>query len=70
MKKTIGRKYADFQITKFGTNAQPYYCLLGHNGELLLEPRAYNLDRDGFVKFLKEGLENFKNGVSIRNINE
>lgn len=70
MKKTIGRKYADFQITKFGTNAQPYYCLMGHNGELLHEPRAYNLDKDGFVLFLKEGLDNFKNGVSVRNINE
>ena len=70
MKKTIGRKYADFQITKFGTNAQPYYCLMGHNGELLHEPRAYNLDKDGFVQFLKEGLEIFKNGVSVRNINE
>ena len=70
MKKTIGRKYSDFQITKFGTNAQPYYCLMGHNGELLHEPRAYNLDKDGFVQFLKEGLDNFKNGVSVRNINE
>lgn len=70
MKKTIGRKYADFQITRFGTNAQPYYCLMGHNGELLHEPRAYNLDKDGFVQFLKEGLENFKNGVSVKNINE
>lgn len=69
MKKTIGSKYADFQISKFGTNAQPYYCLMGHNGELLHEPRAYNLDKDGFVKFLQEGLENFKNGVSVRNIN-
>ena len=70
MKKTIGRKYADFQITKFGTNAQPYYCLMGHNGELLHEPRAYNLDKDGFVQFLKEGLDNFHNRVSVRNINE
>ena len=70
MKKTIGRKYADFQITKFGTNAQPYYCLMGHNGELLHEPRAYNLDKDGFVQFLQEGLDNFHNGVSVRNINE
>ncbi len=70
MKKTIGRKYADFQISKFQTNAQPYYCLMGHNGELLHEPRAYNLDKDGFVQFLQEGLDNFKNGVSVRNINE
>ena len=69
-KKTIGRKNADFQISKFKTNAQPYYCLMGHNGELLVEPRAYNLDKDAFVEFLKNGIENFKNGVSIRNIYE
>ena len=43
---------------------------MGHNGELLHEPRAYNLDKDGFVQFLQEGLDNFKNGVSVRNINE
>lgn len=69
-KKTIGRKYADFQISKFKTNAQPYYCLMGHNGELLMEPRAYSLDRDAFVEFLQKGLDNFKNGVSVRNIYE
>lgn len=69
-KKTIGRKNADFQISKFDTNAQPYYCLMGHNGELLMKPRAYNLDRDAFVKFLQDGLQNFKDGKSVRNINE
>jgi len=69
-KKTIGRKNADFQIANFATNAQPYYVLMGHNGEVLVEPRAYSLDRDAFVDFLKLGLENFKNGVSVKNINE
>ena len=69
-KKSIGRVNADFQISKFNTNAQPYYCLMGHNGELLVNPRAYDLDKDAFVNFLKEGIENFNNGVSIRNIYE
>ncbi len=69
-KKTIGRKYADFQISKFNTNAQPYYCLMGHNGELLVEPRAYNLDKDAFVAFLQQGVKNFKDGTFVRNINE
>ena len=69
-KKSIGRVNADFQISKFNTNAQPYYCLMGHNGELLVDPRAYDLDRDAFVDFLKKGVENFNNGDSIRNINE
>ena len=70
VKKSIGRKYADFQISKFNTNAQPYYVLMGHNGEVLMDPRAYNLDKDAFVAFLKEGIENFKQGKSVRNINE
>ncbi len=30
-KKTIGKKFADFQISGFNTNAQPYYVLLDHN---------------------------------------
>lgn len=69
-KKTIGRKNADFQISNFATNAQPYYVLMGHNGEVLVEPRAYNLDRDAFVDFLQRGLDNFRNGSSVRNINK
>lgn len=69
-KKSIGRVNADFQISKFNTNAQPYYCLMGHNGELLVDPRAYDLDKDAFVNFLKQGIENFNNGVSVRNIYE
>jgi len=60
MKKTIGKKYADFQITRFGVNAQPYYVLLDHQGKELTQPKAYDLDADNFVKFLDEGLENFK----------
>lgn len=64
VKKTIGRKFADFQITKFGVNAQPFYVLMGHNNEVLAQPRAYNLDVDAFIEFLKTGTENFKSGKS------
>ena len=67
-KKTIGRKYADFQISKFGTNAQPYYCLMDHNGNLLMKPRAYDLDKDAFVTFLKDGIKNFKEGTYYQHV--
>ncbi len=70
MKKTIGKKYADLQISKFGVNAQPYYVLMNGDGEVLTNPRAYNLDVDAFVKFLDEGKKNFKEGKGIRNIND
>ncbi|HON17957.1 MAG TPA: thioredoxin family protein [Salinivirgaceae bacterium] len=60
VKKTIGKKWADFQITRYNVNAQPYYVLLDHKENLLMPPRAYNLDVEQFIEFLKEGLKNFE----------
>ncbi|PLW96537.1 MAG: disulfide bond formation protein DsbD [Marinilabiliales bacterium] len=69
MKKTIGKKYADLQITKFGVNAQPFYVLMGHDGEVLAQPRAYDLDVDEFVDFLEKGIQNYEQGKSAFVIN-
>lgn len=59
VKKTIGRKYADLQITRYNVNSQPYYVLLDTAGNLLTAPRAYDLNIDAFVKFLDTALTNF-----------
>lgn len=61
VKKSLGKKNADFQMTRFGTNAQPYYVLLDNNGKELNTPKAYDLNADNFVLFLDEGLEAYKN---------
>lgn len=66
LKKSVGKKYADFQISKFNVNAQPYYVLLDHNGNLLAEPRAYDLDIQAFVEFLDQGLKNFREGKHLK----
>lgn len=60
VKKTVGKKYADFQISRFNVNAQPYYVLFDTEGELLVNPRAYDLDVDKFIAFLKRGIAEFK----------
>lgn len=60
VKKTLGKKYADFQISRYGVNAQPYYVLLDGKGEKLVEPRAYDLNADRFVEFLDAGLAEFE----------
>jgi len=60
IKKTIGQVNMDFQITKFENNAQPFYTLLDHNGDLIAKPRAYSLSVEGFVGFLDSGLKEFK----------
>jgi len=59
VKKTIGKKYADFQISRFNVNSQPYYVLLDTSGRMLTSPRAYDKDVDDFIKFLDTGLANF-----------
>lgn len=57
VKKTIGRKYADLQVSRYEKNAQPYYCILDSEGNDLVIPRAYNLNIEEFVKFLDKGIE-------------
>ncbi len=59
VKKTIGKQNADFQITRFNNNAQPFYVILDQNGNLLAEPIAYDLNVSKFVAFLDGGLEKF-----------
>jgi len=60
VKKTIGKQFADLQITRFHVNSQPYYVLIDTSGNLLTKPHAYDLNVDSFVKFLDTALENFK----------
>jgi thiol:disulfide interchange protein DsbD len=60
VKKTIGKKYADFQISRFGVNAQPYYVILDHNQKVLVQPTARDLNPDHFIDFLDRGLAAFK----------
>ncbi len=69
IKKTLGKKDADFQISKFGVNAQPFYVLMDNKGNVLVQPKAYDLNVDRFVKFLDHGLKNYKDGKSLFNIN-
>lgn len=61
IKKSLGKKNADYQVTKFGVNAQPYYVIMNSDEEMVVKPQGYNLDRDNFLKFLDSGVEAFKN---------
>lgn len=59
VKKTLGKKYADFQISRYGVNAQPYYVLLDHKEQLLVQPKAYDLNVENFLKFLDDAVAEF-----------
>ena len=60
IKKTIGKQNADLQIRKFNNNAQPFYLLMDHSEELLVEPKAYDLSISNFVDFLDAGKKEFE----------
>lgn len=59
IKKSIGKQNADFQITKFNNNAQPYYVILDTNGELIPPIKAYDLEIANFVAFLDSAKAEF-----------
>jgi thiol:disulfide interchange protein DsbD len=59
VKKTIGAQNADLQITKYNNNAQPHYCLVDSNGDLLVAPKNYDRSVENFVAFLDMGKQKF-----------
>jgi thiol:disulfide interchange protein DsbD len=62
IKKTIGKQNADFQITRFKNNAQPYYVILDHDEQMLVEPIAYEPNVNRFVEFLDKAKAEFDKG--------
>ena len=61
VKKTLGKKNLDIQITSFNTNTQPYYALVDPDGNPLAAPRGHNLDATAFSEWLDSGLIQFRN---------
>jgi thiol:disulfide interchange protein len=55
VKKTIGAQNGDLQIVKYNNNAQPHYCIIDHEGNLLVPPKNYDLNPANFVAYLDSG---------------
>lgn len=58
--KTVGNKWSYFQAEKFKTNSQPYYIILNHQGEPIIEPTAYDPNIEKFIDWLDEGKKAFE----------
>ncbi len=56
---TVGNKWADFMITKYRTNTQPYYVLVDLDGKNLNAPVSYTPDIEEYSKWLNEGVSRF-----------
>ncbi len=60
MIRNVGNKWSDLQIGKFGQSSQPYYFAIDYNGKPLTKATAYDLNVGTFLKFLNDGLAEFK----------
>lgn len=54
---TVGKKWSDFQASRFGANSQPYYVLLNPQGQKLIPPKGYTPNPEKYERFLEKGLE-------------
>ncbi len=59
--KTVGNKWSNFQIERYGILAAPYYVLLDHDEKELNTPVSYTPDIAEYVAWLKEGITRFNN---------
>jgi thiol:disulfide interchange protein len=58
--KTIGNKWTDFMISRYETNTQPFYVLMGHDEKNLVDPVGYTPDIKEYLAWLKSGVSRFK----------
>ncbi len=58
VKNTLGRKLRDYQLSNFGVASQPYYVLIDHNQNILVQPIG-ECSAEQFLEFLTKGIEAF-----------
>lgn len=58
--RDIGDKWSYLQRYKFGANAQPFYVPVDNDGNPLNGSYSYDTNVDSYIKFLEEGLKNYK----------
>ncbi len=56
----IGQKWSEFQILRYKANAQPFYVLMDHDENDLIEPVGYTPDGDEYLAWLRKGVDAFK----------
>lgn len=57
--KYIGQKWSEFQILRYKANAQPFYVLMDHNEENLIDPVGYTPDIEEYYDWLQNGVGAF-----------
>ncbi len=63
--RTVGSKWADFQIVNFDQISQPLYVIVTPDEQVVSPPREYKEGIQGYLDFLECGLETFQT-ISMR----
>jgi thiol:disulfide interchange protein DsbD len=58
--RTVGDKWSYLQRHKFGTQSQPFYVVLDHQGKPLSPAHSFDESVENYVEFLQKGLRNFE----------
>ncbi|AFL80968.1 thiol:disulfide interchange protein [Aequorivita sublithincola DSM 14238] len=56
----VGQKWSEFQILRYKANAQPFYVLMGHDEENLIDPVGYTPNIEEYYAWLQKGVGAFK----------
>lgn len=58
--KQLGKINTNLIMSKYNVNAMPYYIIVDAEGNEVVAPRGYNLDKAAFVKFLENAVAAYK----------
>jgi thiol:disulfide interchange protein DsbD len=59
--RTVGNKWADYQMTRYKSFQQPLYVVTNHEGKDLTQSIGYTPDIASYKKFLEGGIKRFGN---------
>ena len=57
--KYIGQKWSELQALRYKTNTQPYYVIMDHNEQTLIDPVGYTPDVDTYFNWMTDGISKF-----------
>ncbi|MDB4999668.1 MAG: hypothetical protein JWR76_745 [Mucilaginibacter sp.] len=57
---TLGAKWLDKEISKYNSNAQPFYVIINEKGETLVPPQGATFNVNEYIKYLDSGIAAYK----------
>ncbi len=63
---TLGGKWIDLEISRYNSNAQPFYVIINENGQTLVPPQGAIFNIDGFIKYLDSGISAYNSTNSSK----